>query len=645
MLVGTLIRRIIFTPRNYKIYKNFSKIPGMETMVVDKDAVIPPISEMNFTDGTIQNLAERGISTLFPIQYHTFKDVTAGRDIIAKDKTGSGKTLAYALPVTERLRKLRQQDPSTAEFPRKPRALVMVPTRELAIQVYSEFEKLAQTQDDHISAAYYGGVSIMEQMKKARMTGMDILVATPGRLQDHISRGSIDLSLINTVILDETDEMLEIGFKDAILKILSSLKSKSDSKVQYLLFSATVPAWVAETAKEFMKNVKFYDMVKSEGIVIPKDIRHLLVKASHQSEILNSISSVVDSYAGIEGQTIIFTNTKREADEIVKGRYLRTSAKALHGDIQQDERESIFRSFKDGTLKCLVATNVAARGLDFPAVDLIIQINPPNDIESYVHRSGRTGRAGRKGINVLIYSEAAEQLVTNLKREAKVKFEIVNNFMLQELKTKSEDTFKQYVVAAMDNLTEDQLTDTDQLVDQIISKHGEKEALRRIVSYIIMNPLERRDLRQKSKFSTSGDSDSYSRPSYGDRGRSDFGDRGRSDFGDKGRSDFGERRRPDLGERTRPFSSRKEENIEFPTDMFKAVFVSGLAEPSQLDDLLGNLRSSGIQAVSSFSKFPEDGSAGFAFLTPSNISDLKKIIAMRTVEIGGSNVTMKLKRA
>lgn len=469
------------------------------------DAEIPPLSNLPIHEKTIEVLKEKGIESLFPIQYYTLKDVLEGNDIIAKDKTGSGKTLAYALPLTEKLRKIRDESEEAKSGPKKPKVLVMVPTRELAIQVYTEFESLVHSHKDHSTAAFYGGVSIYEQFKRIKNQGMDILVATPGRLLDHIDKQSIDLSEIDTVVLDETDEMLEIGFKEAILKILKHVTNSNPSKkIQFLLFSATVPNWVKDTAREFMSNAKFIDMVRKEDVVIPKDIKHILIKASGYKEIMNSLSSVVDTYAGIDGQTIIFTNTKREADEIVKGRFLRANSKALHGDILQQERESIFRGFKEGKLKCLVATNVAARGLDFPAVDLIIQINPPNDVESFIHRAGRTGRAGKKGTNVLIYNQEAAELVTALKRETKIKFDVVNSFMLEELKVKSEETFRRYVVKALETMTDEQVETSDPVTEELIAKYGEKEALRKLVSYVVMNPLERKDLREKSRFSGSG---------------------------------------------------------------------------------------------------------------------------------------------
>jgi superfamily II DNA/RNA helicase len=604
---------------------------------IDHTLPIPPLSELALHEKTVSILEEKGIKALFPIQYHTLDDIIEGVDIIAKDKTGSGKTLAYALPLTERLRKNRDQDADIANpgATRKPKVLVMVPTRELAIQVFNEFELLSHDHQDHLTAAFYGGVSITEQIRKAKNQGFDVLVATPGRLIDHIERGSIDLSAIESVVLDETDEMLDMGFKDAILKILKEIKTKSSKdKVQFLLFSATVPPWVNDAAREFMKNPKFINLASEQQVVIPKDIKHVLVKLSTFNEIMPSLSSIVDTYAGIDGQTIIFTNTKRDADEIVRGRYLRTPTKALHGDIQQMERESI--------LKCLVATNVAARGLDFPAVDLVIQINPPNDIESYVHRSGRTGRAGKKGTNVLMYSGSeAETLVQGLKRATKLNFEVVNSFMLQELKVKSEDNFKRYVFNSMRTLTEEQVSANDSLVEQLITEHGEKEALRRLVSYVVMNPLERRDLREKSKFSSGSskdfenDSRSFSRGSRNNDFESGYEKRGNgyeSGYDRRSNSNpFSEvQPRRTLRDRDQDMSA------DAPADLTKSVFVGNVTSTTQVDSLKEYMNDNGFSTTVAYVRAPSETGAGFMFLTPGSASEYTAIVQLRKLQLEDS---------
>lgn len=694
MLAGKLTRLMVRSLYQPRIIGLFSKTNPK----VLKEQPIPALDDLNLYPNTVKLLIERGISNLFPIQYKTLSDVLDGHDIIAKDRTGSGKTLAYALPLTEKLRKLRLDTNNEEQLPstRKPKILVMVPTRELAIQVFGEFELLAHDNKDHYTAAFYGGVSIMEQIRKAKNQGMDIVVATPGRLLDHIERDSIDLSEIETVVLDETDEMLEIGFKDAIMTILRKVNShkQGQKKTQFLLFSATVPDWVNTSAKEFMHKPKFIDMVNQDEMVIPKDIKHVLVKANNYREIQGHLSSVVDTYAGIDGQTIIFTNTKRDADDIVRGRYLRAATKALHGDIQQQERESIFKSFKDGTLKCLVATNVAARGLDFPAVDLVIQINPPNDVESYIHRAGRTGRAGRKGTNVLIYSQEAEQLVTSLKRATKIKFEVVNSFMLQELKMKSEETFRRYVVSAIDTVDEEQVAQYEPLVNEIVSKHGEKEALRRLVAYVVMNPLERKDLREKSRFSSSSNDDSkdYNRSSR-DFGRSprdnDYAsrDNSRSSQGNRytpfqnssadgqqknrynksKREDEAEDSEDDVFEvdalnrnqrssgnesqrypkRNSEFSPYEKKNFssEPPKDLKDSIFVGNMMDSRQLQDIKTYFSENNLNAEVSYFRLPANGIPGFMRVTPKSEQDYKNIMKMKNLEIAGGQLYISPKKS
>lgn len=634
MLAGRLSRLAFRMPLRPKLLMNFSKVK-MEFKV---DDAIPPLNDLPLFSRTVELLMERGITSLFPIQYRVLEDVLAGVDVIAKDKTGSGKTLAYALPLTEKLRKRKEEMPDQDfQKTRKPKVLVMVPTRELAIQVYNEFENLAHDTKDHLTAAFYGGVSITEQIRKAKNQGMDVLVATPGRLIDHIERGTVDLSEIETIVLDETDEMLEIGFKEAIMKILKTVKSlKDEGNIQFLLFSATVPDWVNMAAKEFMNKPKFINMVRQEDVVIPKDIKHIMIKANNYREILNNLNSVVDSYAGIEGQTIIFTNTKRDADDIVRGRYIRANAKALHGDILQQERESIFKSFKEGKLKCLVATNVAARGLDFPAVDLIIQINPPNDVESYIHRSGRTGRAGRKGTNVLLYSQESEILVNTLKRATKIKFEVVNSFMLQELKVKSEENFRRYVKAALETIEEDQVSEYDSLVDDLIKKHGEKEALRKLVAYVVMNPLERRDVREKYKASTPMDRD-QSQP-WKERSM-------QHSSGFKPRLSEEGYDRPPRSEQGFTNFQRDRDFSEPPRDLKDSIFVSNMEDFSQVEDLKEFLEQNKIKAEIGFWRLKLDDKPGFMRLTPQTAEDYRRIMALKSRASKNGTVYFKPKKS
>jgi superfamily II DNA/RNA helicase len=628
MLAGRLLRLSMTRRPAFKMLAGFSKIKLDSTTMK-----IPKIEEMDLHEETKSMLIDRGFSELFPIQYATYKDVSAGKDLIARDKTGSGKTLAYTLPLTERLREFRVNNPNA---PRCPKVLVLLPTRELALQVSSEFEKLSHSMTDHITQAFYGGVSYGAQVRAIR-DGFDILVATPGRLQDHITRKSIDLSQIETVVLDETDEMLEIGFKDAIFKILEYVRSQAttDKKLQYLLFSATVPQWVKTTANEFLsKDYKFVDMVQSEDIATPKNIKHIMYKVDYESQILESLSTIVDTYAGMDGKCIIFTNTKREADNIIKGRIVRASAKALHGDISQNEREAICKEFRDGDLQCLIATNVAARGVDFPKVDLVVQVKPPNDVESFVHRSGRTGRAGKNGTCVLIYDQSSSILVRQLQRVAKINFEALNPAQLSNLKIKASDNFRKYVMKGLESITEEQLDQGNDLVNELIEQHGESDALKKLVAYITLNPLERSNLRPKSQYSQDKPSFSQDRPSYGQDSRVSYG-RERAPYGQE--RDGYNRESQGRFEDKRPPRREKIDvsTLEAPSDLTKSIFVGGISSGDQVAAMIQELENRDIGLTLDHVRYPDNnsGKLGFGFATPETTEDYYKILKLERLNL------------
>lgn len=636
MLAGRFLRATLARRTTFKLLAQFSKIK-LDSSTTN----LPKIEDMELHEETKNILIERGFTELFPVQYATYQDVASGMDIIARDKTGSGKTLAYALPLTERLREKRAENPQST---RKPKVLVLLPTRELALQVSSEFEKLSHSVSDHITGAFYGGVSYGAQCRVAKL-GFDILVATPGRLQDHITRKSIDLSEIETVVLDETDEMLEIGFKDAIFTILQHIRDQAQNrKLQYLLFSATLPKWVKETAKEFLsKDHKFVDMVKSEDIHTPKNIKHIMYKVDYESEILDNLNTIVDTYAGMEGKSIIFTNTKREADNIVKSRLIRASARALHGDVSQSERESIFNQFRDGDLQCLVATNVAARGVDFPKVDLIVQVKPPNDVESFVHRSGRTGRAGKDGTCVLIYDQSSTILVRQLQREAKIKFTSLSTSELGSLKVKAGDNFRRYVTKGISNITDEQMDEGKELVDELVEKYGEMDALKRLVAYICLNPLERTNLRPKSKYSqgedTRGDSRDDSRGFIRENSRGNMREDSRGSMREdsRGARDYRDSRENSVyGQSERPaqYSQR------VPTDLTKSIFIGGISSDDQVEFMLDQLKQKEIEITLDAVKLPSQnaGKLGFAFATPHSPTDYTKLLSLQKIQFETSYI-------
>jgi superfamily II DNA/RNA helicase len=331
-----------------------------------------------------QELASRGIVEPFPIQTLVLPDAFAGRDVLAKAPTGSGKTLAFGLPIVER----------TPSGNGAPRALVLVPTRELATQVRGELALIGKPKGIKVEAAY-GGAPVGAQAK--RLQGAHVVVATPGRLQDLADRRLVSLREIETLVLDEADRMLDMGFKPQVEKILRLLPAKR----QTMLFSATLDGEVGELAREYTHNPSHFeaqlpalDADENEGVV-----GHEFVSVTPADKL----DRLVELLEVDRELALVFVRTKRGADRLVKKLKERgVSAGAMHGDMQQSARERALEKFRSGKVTTLVATDVAARGLDLEAISHVINYDPPEDHKGYVHRVGRTGRAGRSGQGITL---------------------------------------------------------------------------------------------------------------------------------------------------------------------------------------------------------------------------------------------------
>ncbi|KDP22369.1 hypothetical protein JCGZ_26200 [Jatropha curcas] len=361
-----------------------------------------------------EKLKSRGIEALFPIQAMTFNDILDGCDLVGRARTGQGKTLAFVLPILESLTNGPAKASRKTGYGRPPSVLVLLPTRELACQVYDDFkvygEALGLT-----TCCLYGGASYHPQETSLKR-GVDVVVGTPGRIKDHIERGNIDLSLLKFRVLDEADEMLRMGFVEDVELILG--KVEDVSKVQTLLFSATLPDWVKHISTRFLKpSKKTIDLVGNEKMKASTNVRHIVLPCS-ASAISQLIPDIIRCYSS-GGRTIIFTEKRESANELAG---LLHGARALHGEIQQSQREVTLSGFRSGKFMTLVATNVAARGLDINDVQLIIQCEPPRDVEAYIHRSGRTGRAGNTGVAVMLYDPRRSN-ISKIQRESGVKFE------------------------------------------------------------------------------------------------------------------------------------------------------------------------------------------------------------------------------
>lgn len=374
-------------------------------------------SNFPLKEDTVTRLRARGINNLFPVQVVSFRPIYKGKDVIVQARTGSGKTMCFVLPVITRLIKNEE----SKERGRAPLVLVLSPTRELAGQIYDDFTSVVDRSKLAVEK-FYGG-QMYDPQETAIRRGIDILVGTPGRILDLVEKGKLTLNKVNHVILDEADRMLEIGFKEHMDKILAACTD--NNKPQMLLFSATIPAWVEEVASSYMVKPKTINMIVDSKNKTSTTVNHLAIRCMWQNRN-DIVGDIVQQYSGRHGRAIIFTQTKNDANQLSVSNSINQDTHVLHGDIPQSQRELRLQGFRDGKFQCLVATDVAARGLDIPEVDLVIQCEPPKDVDSYIHRSGRTGRAGRSGTCVCLYNHKQEYALKEVERKAGIKFKRVS---------------------------------------------------------------------------------------------------------------------------------------------------------------------------------------------------------------------------
>ncbi|XVF29772.1 hypothetical protein REPUB_Repub15cG0150900 [Reevesia pubescens] len=382
------------------------------------------ISKLGLPQRLVDSLLKRGITHLFPIQRAVFVPALHGRDIIARAKTGTGKTLAFGIPIIKRL----TEDSTPHTSPRRmsgrlPRVLVLAPTRELAKQVEKEIKESASYLN---TVCLYGGVSYNTQ-QNALSRGVDVVVGTPGRIIDLIESNDLKLGEVEYLVLDEADQMLAVGFEEDVEEILENLPSKRQS----MLFSATMPSWVKKLARKYLDNPLNIDLVGDQDEKLAEGIKLYAISTTATSK-RTILSDLITVYAK-GGKTIVFTRTKRDADDVSIALTTSIASEALHGDISQHQRERTLNGFRQGKFTVLVATDVASRGLDIPNVDLIIHYELPNDAETFVHRSGRTGRAGKQGSAILMYTNSQRRTVRSLERDVGCKFEFISPPAIEEV--------------------------------------------------------------------------------------------------------------------------------------------------------------------------------------------------------------------
>jgi ATP-dependent RNA helicase RhlE len=346
-------------------------------------------ADLGVSAAVVDALAARGIERPFAIQRLVIGDVLAGRDVLAKSPTGSGKTLAFAVPLADRI---GRSDP-------RPAALVLAPTRELAAQIVEDARPLMRARGLEV-AAVYGGVGFEKQIRAARRA--HLLVATPGRLEDLMARGAVSLARIRILVLDEADRMLDMGFRPAVDRIVRACPADR----QTLFFSATLDGEAGSVARDYTR-----DPVRHEHVPAPAPkaaVAHRFLAVEHE----HKLSALIAELRRADGLTLVFVRTKRGADRLVKrlGR-AGVEAAAMHGDKSQRQREAALARFEAGNVRTLVATDVAARGIDVDGIAHVINFDPPADRDGYVHRVGRTGRAGRSGVGTtFVRSEDAHEM-------------------------------------------------------------------------------------------------------------------------------------------------------------------------------------------------------------------------------------------
>jgi ATP-dependent RNA helicase DeaD len=367
-------------------------------------------------------VADMGFVSATPIQAQAIPVALEGRDVLGQAQTGTGKTAAFGIPLIENI---------NAEG-RYVQALILCPTRELAMQVAEEIKRLAKYKEGLNVTAIFGGDSYERQNRDLKR-GCQIVVGTPGRIMDHMDRGTLKTDRIEFVVLDEADEMLNMGFLDDMEKILSEVPDER----QTMLFSATMPGPILTLTKRFLKDPEHVKIARNTVTASTVTQYYFAVKQSQKAELMTRLVDKHDLKL-----MLVFCNTKRQVDELVEALQMRKmNAEGLHGDMSQSQRTSVMNRFRSGSVNLLVATDVAARGIDVTGVDAVFNYDIPHDPEQYVHRIGRTGRAGRTGVSFSFISSRETGRLRDIERFAKCTVEKGTVPTLEEIKVIRQERF------------------------------------------------------------------------------------------------------------------------------------------------------------------------------------------------------------
>ncbi|MGF7048918.1 ATP-dependent RNA helicase DeaD, partial [Paenibacillus sp. DS2015] len=366
---------------------------------------MPKFQDLGISPELVKVLQVQGITDPTPVQHEAIPLLLAGRDVITRARTGTGKTLAFMLPILMKIDPNRQY----------PQALIVAPTRELALQITEEARKLARNTDIKILAVY-GGQDVEKQLRKLE-GGRHLIIGTPGRLLDHLGRGTLDLNGVKMLVLDEADQMLHMGFLNDVETLIQALPYRR----QTMLFSATMPAEIKRIAGAYTTDAEDI-IIKGENSLVPLEhIRQVVVECSDRSKQA-ALFSMLNEYNPY--LAIIFCRTKRRAkminEALIDAGY---NSDELHGDLSQGKREGVMKKFREAKIQLLVATDVAARGLDVEGITHIFNYDIPHDVESYIHRIGRTGRAGDKGVAITLADPKDKPEVQRIELEIRHKIE------------------------------------------------------------------------------------------------------------------------------------------------------------------------------------------------------------------------------
>lgn len=489
-------------------------------------------ADLNVSEEILQAVTEMGFVHPSPIQAEAIPPILDGRDVIGQAQTGTGKTAAFGIPAIEMI--------DVSE--RHPQVLVLCPTRELALQVADEVRKLSKFKRGIRVESIYGGDSIERQIKSLK-SGVHIVIGTPGRVMDHMERRTLKLENIKMMILDEADEMLDMGFRDDIESILEDMPEER----QTILFSATMSKPIMTITQRFQKDPVLVKVVKNE--LTNQNIEQVYFEVKPKAKV-EVMCRLIDTYN--LNLMLVFCNQKKRVDEIVEDLQIRGyQAEGLHGDLRQAQRNNVMSKFRSGVTNILVATDVAARGIDVDNVDAVINYDIPLDEEYYVHRIGRTGRAGKSGKAFSLVGRDEKYRFREIQNYTKVRVEkgVIPSFedIVGLRKARFIEQVKQTIESSNDlNLYDDLLTalhhsgfSTEQIVSALV-KRGMGIEKNEFSDQNLGHDDDRRGSREGGRF---GDRDRSGRESsgrFGDRGRSEsrFGDRG-----NRGESRFGDRDR------------------------------------------------------------------------------------------------------